>query len=167
MFCSARLGQRASSAWPAQAWQGELYLGLGSRGRTGHCRSSRPGKVTWPAWPCAPSSRLRAPSPGLVVGPFELIGVIAGEVLLHSWKPLRRRKSLQLGVSGVQCLRQHMEVFEGGSIDTYEATIHTFDATASGLCKTRLLIHPRVPWPDSYESSRHASSIRSNGFSSR
>ena len=36
-----------------------------------------------------------------------------------------------------------------------------------GLCKTRLLIHPRVPWPDSYESSRHASLIRSNGFSGR
>ena len=42
-----------------------------------------------------------------------------------------------------------------------------FSGLLGGLCKTRLLIHPRVPWPDSYESSRHASPIRSNGFSGR
>jgi transposase InsO family protein len=36
-----------------------------------------------------------------------------------------------------------------------------------GLCKTWLLIHPTNPRPDSYESSRHASSIRGNGFSDR
>lgn len=41
------------------------------------------------------------------------------------------------------------------------------DPVLRGLCKTRLLIHPRVPWPDAYNSSRHASPIRGNGFSGR